>query len=538
MRAIVHVAGITAIRGSYAYYEGEICASTTLAPLAEKFNDVLLIPLIPHSLITALDLDLNDFDGLVSEFLERAGLKGYEVSPKVVQVRGSFLHRGKLLRFKGSPVHTFTAVYQELKGKKVDEVLVDLSQGWNYLTVAAFLGATAFGEVYDVTVRPLTYEPFNPETTKTCKKGSPPVRTYRSEERTSLKLIKLEELDDLGRLVRSIVNFSSMEIRPKDVELAWKMFNREWGDKSELTFRPLAMLRKVSCALRINVIPYLHYSLRKLHEAVNDEEFKEAFESYEERVKGSYYLEPTLENESVKYPGAPYSYPLLDATLQAYRDIWSELGDFMGEEEWFPLSLVDRLISYYRSRRMHVNEYFLINEFRYEEDFKRADSAMKSLEMLINRRRSIGTAVGYLAPFYHALKSGRYEEEELKRANAYSYFMILKRRGQTYDSLRYVLDRVLSGSLNLKGRMWELLSYAFEIMRGRPVDEDRLVDLIRNLVAHAGVQHFSVRSIYPKEGGGDLKIYYYRELFKSLDELAKSGVGEAKCLCDQLLSGP
>ena len=542
MRAIVHVAGVTALRGSYAYYDEDLCASATLVPLARRY-DAVLIPLLPHSLVTELDLDLEDFEGLTEEFLSRTELKGLDVRPRVVQVRGSFLYRGGLVRFEGSPVHTFTTVYHELKKiGDLREVLVDLSQGWNYLTVAAFLGATAFGEVYGTEVTPLTYEPFNTQATKTCNKRMEqrkPIKRLEEEKKTPLKLIELYELDDLERLIRSIAHFSSVEIRPKDLELAWRIFNREWGD--ETVFKPLANLRRVSCALRTNVIPYLHYSLKELHDSVNDPKFEELLSEYEGKVSSNYYVSFYRQGGVIRYKGVPSSYALLDATLQAYRQIWEELGEFMGEE-WFPLKLVDRVMSYYRRRRMHINEYFLMNEFRYEKDFKRASSVMESLEKLIGDNRMIGTAVGYLAPFYYALKAGNFEERPLYKAKAYSYFMVRKPKRSYYDQqlVNYLKD-VLSGNVQLVGRMGEMLEYAFKIMRGEEVERERIVDLIRNLVAHAGIQHFSVRSLYPiyREGKvEDLKVYYYRELFEALDSIANVEVPHAGCLCDNLLNGP
>ncbi len=539
MKAVVHVAGATALRGSYAYYDEGLCASTTLVPLARKYK-ATLIPILPHSLVIELDLDLNDFEGLVNEFLRRTGLENTNVRPRVVQVRGSFLYRGELVRFEGSPVHAFTTVYHELKAvDNLQEVLVDLSQGWNYLTVAAFLGATAFGEVYGVKVIPLTYEPFNAQTTRTCNGGERkrPSKRLERVDKTSLKLIELYELDDLERLIRSIAHFSSVEIRPRDLELAWDIFKREWDD--ETTFKPLATLRKVSCALRTNVIPYLHYSLRKLHDSVNNPRFKELLRGYEERVSSNYYVSFDRQEGVIRYRGVPSSYALLDATLQAYRQIWEELGEFMGEE-WFPLKLVDRLISYYRERGMHINEYFLVNEFRYEKDFRRAGSSMESLEEMIRDKKMIGTASGFLAPFYYALMADNFDERALYEAKAYSYFMVRKPKRSYYDQqLVTYLEDVLLGNVQLEGRMGEMLEYAFRIIRGEEVSRERIVDLIRNLVAHAGIQHYSVRSLYPiyREGKvEDLKVYYYMELFEALDSIAKVRVPHAGCLCDNLLT--
>ncbi len=88
-----------------------------------------------------------------------------------------------------------------------------------------------------------------------------------------------------------------------------------------------------------------------------------------------------------------------------------------------------------------------------------------------------------------------------------------------------------------------------KLMRdGSTVNPEEVASLLRNLAAHVGLQHFSVRNLVPvlDRGDviGDVRIHYYGELFGGLEDLAseklrgrlvgipKDLIREIGCLCD------
>ncbi len=599
MKALIHVAGDTALKGSMAPYSvgtRVMCSSSTFPPIASSISDdagdVSTLILLPHSLVTYAEGvegvgllpegdDLEELEG----WLERASahigdlfssrlkdstfwldedsnpLNGVKMETRLVQVRGTFSFLGSLeggtkrvvsrrrMTFHGDISHAFVEVFRFLDSGGFDSVHMDLSQGWNHLTVAAYLGAASYALTSGLDLELHASEPYIHGIGTRCSermksrktegekepKGRelPKVREEARLPEVELALQRPSELVLVQGLIQDIssITSSSRPIIPlrrltglDDLMRAeFSRYERELGDGWRVLLKTLARLRKVSCAYGSVILPYLHMAILRLievegslREVVQRLEGKLNNDDYVMRFRIAVGREGTIEVRYSLLP--PLSFPLGRTMLRSIREIGLILPNLDGQKPGeMPLSMVDSLMESYERADLHPNRALLINEF----DLLRDDSLVSVRDALRNASKGI---IHLLKEYLNGLRKASVPPEEIRRREVYSFYCVpgccrnLKEcHSGSWEELRPVLEEVLRGK---GGSMARNLRMALDIMRGDRKDPS---SLLRNLMAHAGVQHFSVRNLL--EESGEVLILYYVELFDAIERLASEDRG-------------
>ncbi len=649
---IVHVAGDTLLRGSKKLYEiggrGKdsilLRASSTVLPASIEalisgkidLDKLKIIVLLPHSLITHAKrlgrlpkygeevsdwiltathelmvefprLLIGDIEGYDEELIEdfKRGLGDSAIVVRVVQVRGTFtlpLEGGASVRLKfenGGPSHIFAEVYRSLKDLgDVERIVFDLSQGWNHLTVMAYMGALAYAEVNQVDMIPLTSMPvFVPSGRSSVPKSyssSDPqhVKGFAEGQTDELPLnfMDVGETYVIHRLVVMISKLLTHSRLSLDlVEEIWrdvikKEFDRYGNlDKGKELIRSLIRLRKVSCALDTTMLTYLHHTLRSFSDSLPS--VREILYYLEGRMeRGDYvkHLRPDpetfgedVEEIVVEYElEPPLSYPLADSISSFALKIGIDSLMPYLKEAHTSLRFGYEMRSLYRTLGMHPNEILITRELAMVDEHGNP----RSISCMV-REAPGGTALGYMRSYIEDMTceiiGGRISGSIASVRDIYPFVFLGRkcsdimrdayRRANLVDKNPTLTDlharslkweRFRDEAINLMERSlcksdWWVRNFlsAEKLMRkGSSINPEEVTSLLRNLAAHVGLQHFSVRNLVPVldryNKMGDVRIYYYGELFEELDYLASEKlksrleeipgdlVKEIGCLCD------
>ncbi|MDK2463926.1 MAG: hypothetical protein QI223_04010, partial [Candidatus Korarchaeota archaeon] len=269
----------------------------------------------------------------------------------VVQVRGSFPlggpREGPVLEFDGDPTHAFVEVYRILKeihrDRRISGICVDLSHGWNFLSVLAYLGAAAFRDAYlpDLRLEVKSSEPYTALASPSVQgKGSDRGGNRRrlpsgeGEGKYALGLIDVEPAADTLRLVRDAAAVRAIPHRSLSFEAmlsAYEAATEELGllpEAARCLVKSAALLRKVSCGLHLGIIPYLHWSLTLLGDSLPY--LRRVVDEVEGLFGGSVYLEANLAEGRVSYrKKPPLTYVLLDVLVRLLEELWNELSAYL-----------------------------------------------------------------------------------------------------------------------------------------------------------------------------------------------------------------
>ncbi|MDK2384266.1 MAG: TM1812 family CRISPR-associated protein, partial [Candidatus Korarchaeota archaeon] len=468
---LVHVAGDTLLRGSRKLYEVRsprgnpvrLRASSTVLPVSiealgrgkVELSKLRVIVLLPHSLIThargfwrlprrgegvedwvlaatrrlaeefprLLVRDVEDDEGLPEDL--RGLFDDSSILARVVQVRGTFtltLEDGAGVRLKfegGGPSHIFAEVYRSLRELgDVERVVFDLSQGWNHLTVMAYMGVLAYAEVNRVDLIPLTSMPVlvPPGRSSARTHPSPDLQKEglpRAGDRNVELPVEFMDVGETHVIHRLVVTISKLlahsRLSPDMIAEIWReVVRREfdrYGDpeKGRELLRSLIRLRKVSCALDTTMLTYLHRVLRSFSESLPS--IREILDYLGERMGRGDYVEHLRLNPDTFAEDAdeivieyeldpPLSYPLADSMRSfALKLGIHRLTPHLGEDHASPRFALE-VRSLYRSLGMHPNEILITRELAMVDEHGKP----RSVNCMV-REAPGGTALGYMKSY-------------------------------------------------------------------------------------------------------------------------------------------
>ncbi len=506
---------------------------------------------------------------------------------RVVQVRGTFtlpLEDGAGVRLKfegGGPSHIFAEVYRSLRELgDVERVVFDLSQGWNHLTVMAYMGALAYAEVNRVDLIPLTSMPVLVPPGRSSERTRPsPDPQQEGLPRAGVRTVDLpvefmdvRETHVIHRLVVTISKLlAHSRLSPDMIAEIWReVVRREFDRYGDLEMgkellRSLTRLRKVSCALDTTMLTYLHHVLRSFSESLPS--IHEILEYLGERMEGGDYVEHLRLNPDTFAEDAdeivieyeldpPLSYPLADSirSFALKLGIDGLMPHLKGDHASLRFALEVR--SLYRSLGMHPNEILITKELAMVDEHGNSRSVNRMV-----REAPGGTALGYMKSYIEEMTcemvKKRVRGSVASVRDVYPFAALGRRcpsvvrdayRGTSNidrnptlvdlhaESLKWEIFR--SEAVNLMEKSscrddWWVRNFlsAEKLMRGSDaVSPEEVSSLLRNLAAHVGLQHFSVRNLVPVlDRGGvieDVEIHYYDELFDGLEDLASGKMRE------------
>lgn len=599
-----------------------------------KFKFILLVP---HSLLTypedareyLLERDLKAAtEALVrsikeelllgslehfKECLEKTGRDNGEINRledvvnsadiRVVQSRGAFPlphpDRTLVVSFSGDPLHTFVEafhalldIYEETDGSI--GVAVDLSHGWNAYTTLAYLGSSAFFDIFlspsdpKGSVGVYSSEPYS-TATRTLQTGKARSQTKLVSEGTSLGLLDMSDVSKMHSLASTLGSVARMvyeRMSPRDM---LGIVESLVSGSDPLTFevaRLLFQMRKLSCALNTGIVPYIHQTLVDLRELLLETSLPEKYGELRGELRRGEFLDGEVQKSKrigdnkervewdyqVRYSRKP---PLSLVILSSAFSVLSTLGfnvpikglkargDILSPSLKSPcgevrrgymhLSLVDSLRGYYQEMMMYTNAVLLEAEFSLVDiKTRRSRSAIEALNdyMKSEEADGWGTVTKYLSNFIDAALERRDHGEDIhtilkehalvdERGSCieglpsplYSKYTLRYRRGkggplgtlhlktseELWKDIEFMCSQNPSGS-------WELnLCITWSLVTGSSFEfgSEEIRNFLRNLMAHAGVQHYSVATIIcdPEEPLRDVFLVYYSDVFDKLDEI-------------------
>jgi len=615
MKALIHVAGGTVLEGKVAPYRTErglICSSSTLVPVAhsigEKLEEIKTLVLLPQSLIVYAEsledvgqLPEGDDPNELEEWLQRASLRlgdlfkerlrtgtswleggggenpieGMEIEGRVVQVKGTFSFLGspaegsgrgskrirRKIRFDGNISHVFVEVYRFLDSGNFDSIHMDLSQGWNHLTVAAYLGAASYALTSGIELELHATEPFIPDVMAECpnlnlsqklppvERGIEPSNEGFGLQRPSELVLVQEMMADISSITsssRPMISLERLKALHGLIRREFEGYGCDLREGWKVLVRSMARLRRASCAYGSVILPYLHMAILELREISRDLEC--VTENLRRRLESNEYvlnfnLQPGEVIKVIYNLLPPLSFPLGRAMLKAIRELNRILPECSNLGE-MPLSMVDSLCESYGKAGLHTNRALLINEFDLlkEDEIRKVNDVIRS-----GSEGPEGGIVRHLKRYLDEMSGNAPPESIIRCRDVFPFYYsgLLKRVTPSvsdahdpnkdwkniYSQLKEQMEKE-DKDVRVKN-----LKLAFDIMGGSKANPSRL---LRNLVAHAGIQHFSVRNLLRKEE--EVFVLYYVNLFRAIERLAsanaelesiESEIGETvRTLCD------
>lgn len=637
---VVHVAGDTLLRGSrwrYSVSPDPPCtleASSTAVPVAVKaaltgrldLDGSKLLVIVPHSLVTfgakvghppSVGIDVLEWiDGATSDLLEKFPALLGEVNTegcsldslsrllervrkkealvmRVVQVRGTFSMQVeeaggdvRLSFSNGEPSHTFVEVYRSLLSMNADRIVLDMSQGWNHLTLMAYMGVLAYAETRGtgVEVIPMTSMPVSVRIPRKSKAGG----DVEAPPPPPADIVGVGEAYTVYNLMRTISGIAAArgEFSPQLLVDVWQILEREfsrYGERStsegsRKVMKALIDLRKASCALGTAILPYIHLSLRRLSDDV--ERLREVIRDLDGMMDGEEFLkvresEPSKIVEgsiSLSYElGSPLSYTLM-SVIESLADRLELTGlqEFL-TRDFVSLRFAKKVGDLFFKLGMKPNGILIYKEISLIDE---QGNPIERIEEVVSHAKR-GTALGYMSSYIARMRelvSRGVVKPHCDLPDVYPLYVMAEERGDS--TFRSLLDRVFSkllgkpigdlvkdlNSMDLarwsrfreevyqiiisadtpgaldslvekkRNKEWllnlktaEELARAVRTSRSSVISSDRLVSVIRNLIAHVGLQHFSIRNVLPVVKSGELEdvmICYNRDLFEGIEEEA------------------
>ena len=482
---------------------------------------------------------------------------------RVIQSKGSFpLHGAGVVSFNGDPKHAFIEAHHALleifeeRGADMS-VMVDLSHGWNVYTTLTYLGALTFANTFlegsEVEVH--ASEPFTPAT-KTLPTERQP--GWRGESRFELSLLDVSDVTrvhSLASTLSSLVRLVYRQMSPRRVMDIITSLSEAGdplsGEVAELLFG----MRRLSCALGTTMIPYIHRSLIQLSELMKSG-IVERYERLRSRLRGGTLLKGDVFKEADGYrvvyrERPPLSLVILSSMLKAASLVGFEVPirgvkarvDLVGPSMLSPcgkpssyasIRLVDALREYYELSGMYPDAVLLESELAPLSGERGIVSALREcLSSKQDRRERCGRMARMIVGFVEALSHAGDAERILGRfvggceepPPLYSLYALRTDIGdlvaRSGEEMWEAVERGCSGGgLN---DWWENLCRAAILMDrlGGDIGREELRELLRNLMAHVGIQHYSVGMIHFDPGDPPSSMYlgYFSELFRRLDEL-------------------
>ena len=461
---------------------------------------------------------------------------------EVTQGVGTFLDASTdppaYVRFKGGASHSFFAVFERLNelsgGFEVPlRVIVDATHGWNFFSVLTLLAASAFVRACPESELEVEIsEPFISGVTEACEENrGKSERKAPPPGRLPLSLLEVEDVSRALKAVEAVSKAVSLDHRPLEEILTEQ--GERWPDPVKEVLREVS---RAICGLRSGVSVYSYHHLARLDEMLSDAGLEDEVD----------WLEYDLREDSerggvvVEYiHGTPRAERIV---LETARNLLRGLG--VGQPEgslrpdagWspgeMPLSFLRRLLTFYRERGMILQSHTLEAELYYLRELDPELSRMISLAEE-DVEKTGGKGGEKIARYLEFMERRRLDPKALQALEDLPLFSL-------YCACSSSLGNILDAALPLENLRAKLVEVISEIKKGEvpsgckadwsrnlrfawslsesPAEEAEgwLPVLIRNLTAHAGLQHFAIKNVVRRR---EITLLYDVEFIEALDRL-------------------
>ncbi len=451
------------------------------------------------------------------------------------------------VRFWGKASHTFFAVFNRLSEFSNQfetplRVVVDATHGWNFFSVLTLLAATAFvraspGSEIEVGIS----EPFTVGVTEVCEERGnreDHVRSAGVQGRLPMTLLDVEDISRALKAVEAISKAISLDHRPLEDVLR---SGHSWVESVAELLREIG---RAVCGLRSGVSVYAYHHLAKLDDMLSRMELTEDISWLEYAEPGVDRLERMVHIKYVHGSPGPE-----EVVIRAVRDLVGRFG--VGRSEgslrpdsgWrvgkMPLSFLRRLLDFYRKAGLVLQSHTLSAELRHLTEF---DAELRATLDVAEGVRTGGIGGEKVSKYLDFLSKRRLNPEAREALRDLPIFSLYC---ACSSSLGNLLDFCTSAE-DLKGRLIQLvreiregrvppgcrpewcrsLMAAWSLRKGSAQESARhLPILLRNLVAHAGLQHFVIREVVAGKGGEGLVLLYDVEFIDAIDRLSEGLCG-------------
>jgi len=457
---------------------------------------------------------------------------------EVVQGIGTFLDSKhippKVIRFQGKQSHLFYAVFKRLSdllSSGSAKLVVDATHGWNFLSVLTLLSVSAFTKAWRGT--DLEVEISEPVTRATaeCGSGSPDIsksestdRDLRLEDPVPLSLLEVADISRALSAVEAISRAMSLDYRPLE-----EMFLRGGDLWPEYIVEIMREVVRAICGLSSGVSVYSYHHLAKLDEMLSRYPLKA-----DEPAEWLAYHVEEEENSGVAVRYVKEAPEVERVVLMSVQRLMSELG--VGTEKGalrpstgfklgkMPLSYLRNLLKFYAEKGLLLQQKSLEAELYHLKDWD------QELQNILSYSRAPGGGKGgkKVAEYIDFLNNNEYwsKVRELENLPLYSLFcacnslfresLSLETPNSIREKVKRDIENILLGQtsecsnwVHIMRAAWLLAMQGGECLRNGMVNEEDIIGMQRNLIAHSGIQHFSIRNIIREKTDKEEIIFLY-----------------------------
>lgn len=450
---------------------------------------------------------------------------GKRLFVEVVQGIGTFLDSKhippKIVRFRGKQSHLFYAVFKRLNdmlssGESV-RLVVDATHGWNFLSVLTLLSVSAFTKAWQgASLEVEISEPVT-KATMVCggdtsggsqSKGA--AGDLKPEDPVPLSLLQVADISRAISAVEAISRAMSLDYRP--LEEIILRGSDIWPD---YVIEILREVVRAICGLSSGVSVYSYHHLTKLDEMLRLYSLKIS----ETAEWLAYHVEEDENGGEVVVRYINEAPEVERVVLMSVQRMMSELG--VGSEGGslrpptgfklgkMPLSYLRNLLKFYTEKGL------LLQQKSLEAELYHLRGWDQELQNILSYSKAPGGGMGgqKVAKYLNSLNEGDWTKlRELEDLPLYSLFCacssILENSLSLGDPelIREELERriadIISGQtsgcgswVHIMRAAWLLSKYGEDALKNGMISEEDIVGMQRNLVAHSGIQHFSIRNI-------------------------------------------
>ncbi len=459
---------------------------------------------------------------------------------EVVQGIGTFLDSKhvppKVIRFQGKQSHLFYAVFKRLSdiiSSGSARLVVDVTHGWNFLSVLTLLSVSAFTRAWQGTN--LEVEISEPVTRATAECGEESSGTSKSESAgRDLRLedpvpLSLLEVADISRALSAVEAISramSLDYRPLE-----EMFLKGGDLWPEYIVEIMREVVRAICGLSSGVSVYSYHHLAKLDEMLSRYHLKA-----DEPAKWlAYHVEEESDGVVVRYvKEAP---EVERVVLMSVQRLMSELG--VGTDRGIlrpptgfklgrmPLSYLRNLLKFYAEKGLLLQQKSLEAELYHLRNWD------QELQDILSYSKAPGGGKGgqKVAEYIDFLNNNKYwtKVRELEDLPLYSLFcacnsifresLSLETPNLIREKVKRDIKNILLGQtsgcdnwVHIMRAAWLLARHREKALESDMVSEEEIIGIQRNLVAHLGIQHFSIQNVTMEETDGREELVFLYDI--------------------------
>ncbi len=428
-------------------------------------------------------------------------------------------------------------------------------------------------------------EPFSPTTTTKSLplEGGKRPRTVGTASLGLLDMSDVVRMQKLSDSLKSINRMIYEAMSPEDIlDIYFSLKGMSDPMAVEAT-KLLYMMRRAACALNTTIAAYLHHTLIDLNDFLSSSALLDKYLDLREKLRENEYIKGKVkeahatdgsDDEGFTGPCKHYRViydrrpPLSSIILSSAFRALSSLGfpDFSGrkkdgssllahslrspcrnrQKSYMHIALIDALREYYEKGKMFSNAILLEAEFSLVDDKGNIRSSISAInEYVKSQKGNWGTTLKLLGNFVKAALEDEAHEELRKHAlidpvsgeclpgipsPIYSIYTLEHRRfeGPLGDLPSRTPEELWMEVMSLRDQassdLWKRnLHITWRLLKEKDpqVQVEELRSFLRNLMAHAGIQHYSVANIL-MDGPqiNEVFLVYYGRIFDVLNGIA------------------